>query len=316
MFKLMTWNVENLFRPGEDGGPTSDDVYQQKLEGLAATINAEKPDTLSLQEIGDPAALDDLVERLDGSWHQRVSNHPDHRQIRVAWLMHRDIADSEDILEFPDHLKAVQVDDDGASLAEMGRGAVAITVNTDNGKTIRLLTTHLKSKLLTFPGGRFQPHDEAERARYAAYALDRRAAEAATLRVWATSALTASADALIVTGDMNDTPEAATSQLLLGPPGSEIGTAGFNQPDHGDAQRLWNLAPLMPEGKNYSRINHGRKELIDHILVSEALVKPLEKINVEAIIDEQLPSITEDPNARKNAPSSDHAPVVATFGGS
>jgi predicted extracellular nuclease len=80
---------------------------------------------------------------------------------------------------------------------------------------------------------------------------------------------------LILTGDLNDTVQAATTQLLLGPPGSEIGTRGFDQPDQGDGRRLWNLAPLMPEGKNYSRINEGRKELIDHILVSAALVKPL-----------------------------------------
>jgi exonuclease III len=69
----------------------------------------------------------------------------------------------------------------------------------------------------------------------------------------------------------------------------------------------------MPQGKDYSRINQGRKELIDHILVSAALVQPLDSIMVEAIIDEQLPSISQDPNARRNAPSSDHAPVVATF---
>jgi hypothetical protein len=40
----------------------------------------------------------------------------------------------------------------------------------------------------------------------------------------------------------------------------------------------------MPPGKDYSRINQGRKELIDHV-----------------------------PNARRNAPSSNHAPVLATF---
>jgi hypothetical protein len=107
--------------------------------------------------------------------------------------------------------------------------------------------------------------------------------------------------------------QAATTQLLLGPPGSEIGTVGFNRPDLGDRQRLWNLAPLMPAGKDYSRINQGRKELIDHILVSAALVKPLAAITVEAIITEELPSISEDPNARRNAPSSDHAPVATTF---
>ena len=130
--------------------------------------------------------------------------------------------------------------------------------------------------------------------------------------MWATAAL-GSSDPLILTGDLNDTVQAATTQLLQGPPGSEIGTGGFDHPDHGDTQRLWNLAPLMPEGKNYSRINNGRKELIDHILVSAALVKPLGSVSAEAVIDQPLPSVSEDPNARKNAPSSDHAPVVATF---
>ena len=159
----------------------------------------------------------------------------------------------------------------------MGRGAVAITVMSDAGDPVQLVTTHLKSKLLTFPHGRFEPRDEDERARFAAYALYRRAAEATTLRVWVTAALMNDGQnrRLILTGDLNDTMQAATTQLLLGPPGSEIGTASFDRPDKGDSRRLWNLAPLMPEGKNYSRIFEGRKELIDHILVSAALVKPL-----------------------------------------
>ena len=312
MFKVMTWNLENLFRPHSDDGPDSDAVYEAKLNGLAATINAQAPDALSVQEVGDPAALDDLVGLLAGSWHRRVSQHPDQRHIRVAWLTQREISASEDILQFPDYLEPVQVDDAGTSLGEMGRGAVAITVQPDGGSPIRLVTAHLKSKLLTFPGGHFQPADEGQRARFGAYALYRRAAEAATLRAWATSAL-AGGDSLILTGDLNDTDQAATTQLLLGPPGSEIGTAGFDHPDHGDTQRLWNLAPLMPEGRDYSRINNGRKELIDHILVSAALVKPLASVSAEAVIDQPLPSVTEDPNARKNEPSSDHAPVIAAF---
>jgi exonuclease III len=69
----------------------------------------------------------------------------------------------------------------------------------------------------------------------------------------------------------------------------------------------------MPPGKGYSRINRGRKELIDHILVSAALVKPLDAIAAEAIIEQPLLSIGQDPTARRDAPSSDHAPVVATF---
>ena len=227
----------------------------------------------------------------------------------------RAISESADIFNFPPHLNAVQVDDDGGALGTMGRGGVRITVQSGSGKPVRLVTTHLKSKLLTYPGGRFQPRDEDERARFAAYALYRRSAEAATLRVSITTMLMdAGGDRpLILTGDLNDTVQAATTQLLLGPPGSEIGTRGFDQSDQGDRQRLWNLAPLMPAGKDYSRINQGRKELIDHVLVSAALVKPLDAISVEAIIPQQLPSITTDPNARRDQPSSDHAPVVASF---
>jgi endonuclease/exonuclease/phosphatase family metal-dependent hydrolase len=315
VFKVMTWNVENLFKPGTPSGPPTQAVYDAKIEGPAAMINEQFPDALAVQEIGDPAVLDDLVQHLQGTWHKRISKHPDARHIRVAWLARRSITDSEEIFDFPRHVKPVQIDDSGASLNVMGRGAVVISIQLDSGDSVRLVTTHLKSKLLTFPGGRFEPRDEDERARFAAYALYRRAAETVTLRVWVTAALADAGEKqpLILTGDLNDTVQAATTQLLLGPPGSEIGTAGFDQADKGDHQRLWNLAPLMPEGKNYSRVNQGRKELIDHILVSRALVKPLDSISVEAVIAQQLPSISTDPNARRAQPTSDHAPVVARF---
>jgi hypothetical protein len=108
--------------------------------------------------------------------------------------------------------------------------------------------------------------------------------------------------------------QAATSQLLLGPPGSEIGTRGFDRPDRGDAMRMWNLAQLMPPGQDYSRINQGRRELIDHILVSKALVRSLAAVTAHAVIDAPLPSIEpSDPTGRRNDPTSDHAPVIATF---
>ena len=312
-FKVMTWNVENLFPPGSAFGPDTQAIYDEKLDGLAAVINAEAPHALGVQEIGDPDALDDLESRLNGTWHRRVSQHEDGRHIRVAWLSPLDIADSEEIFAFPQPLQPVQSDDTGGTQPSMGRGAVAITVTSDLGQPLRLVTAHLKSKLLTFPGGRFHPHDESERARFAAYALYRRAAEAASLRTWATTTLAAQTEPVVLCGDLNDTVQTATTQLLLGPPGSEIDTRGFKIPDQGDAQRLWNLAPLMQSGRNYSRINQGRPELIDHILVSELLVRKVDVNSVGAVVTQPLPSISPVPTARLNEPSSDHAPVVATF---
>lgn len=92
--KVMTWNVENLFRPGGESGPPSEEVYQAKLGGLAGKINAEAPDVAGLQEVGDPDALEDLVQLLDGEWERRLSQHPDRRGIRVGWLSRHPITAS------------------------------------------------------------------------------------------------------------------------------------------------------------------------------------------------------------------------------
>ena len=37
MFKVMTWNVENLFRVGQPSGPTTAAVYDNKLHAVITT---------------------------------------------------------------------------------------------------------------------------------------------------------------------------------------------------------------------------------------------------------------------------------------
>jgi hypothetical protein len=212
-------------------------------------------------------------------------------------------------------LLPVQVDDDGSTLAELGRPALRVRVAVPDPvgpvTEVDLVSVHLKSKLLTFPGGRFSPRDEDERARYAVYALHRRAAESAGVRA-AVTALLAATDAVpvVVGGDLNDEPTAATTQILLGPPGSEIGTGGFDQPDQGDPQRLWNLAPLIPEEERYSRVYRGRRELIDHLLVSHPLVT---RVVAATTAGATPPSVGDNPNARVDDPVSDHRPVLVTL---
>jgi endonuclease/exonuclease/phosphatase family metal-dependent hydrolase len=310
---VATWNLENLFRPGTEFGPTDAATYDTKLTGLAAAIDALGPDVLAVQEVGDADALADLVDRLDGDWDTALSTvfEPDH-PIRVALLARHALADIEQVSRFPARLAPLQVDDAGATIDAMGRGALRARVTVD-GEGVDVVTCHLKSKLLSFPGGRFSPRDEGERARYAVYALHRRGAEAATVRAYADGLLDGhGADrAVIVLGDLNDEVLAATTQILLGPPGSEIGTAGFEPPDRGDAWRLWNLAPLIPADRRFSRMFNGRRELIDHILTSRRLVTRAARVDTGG---GPLPSVGSDPSARRNAPASDHAPVVAEFG--
>ena len=100
--------------------------------------------------------------------------------------------------------------------------------------------------------------------------------------------------------------------ILNGPPGSEIGTAGFGHPDAGDGNRIWNLAPLIPEERRFSRVYRGRPELIDHTLVSHFPVWTDDSSH-DRSAEGALPSIKDNPYARRGKPGSDHAAVIATF---
>jgi hypothetical protein len=78
VFKVMTWTLESLFRPGTEGGLDLDAVYEAKLNGLASTID-QCPGPRHIVSAG--------------------SGRP------------------EDILQFPDDLQPVKVDDDGVDSA-------------------------------------------------------------------------------------------------------------------------------------------------------------------------------------------------------
>lgn len=307
MSTVATWNLENLFLPGGEFGPTDPVAYQAKLHALAGTVNELAPDVLGVQEVGDPAALAALVALLDGEWQTVLSEefeaaHP----IRVGVLSRLPLVVVDDLAEFAAPLEQVQADDAGARITRMGRGALAVRVTLAPSEELTIVACHLKSKLLTFPasGGRrrFAPHDEGERARVAAYALFRRAAEAVTVRRLTDRLLAGDgrARAVLVLGDLNDESQAATTQILYGPPGSELGTPGADRPDLGDGARLWNLAPRIPAEERFSRVYQGRRELIDHLLVSQALLARVVDVHVHH--PQALASVTDSPASRRDAP--------------
>jgi endonuclease/exonuclease/phosphatase family metal-dependent hydrolase len=320
MVLIGTWNLENLFRPGGDFGPKDQAAYDAKLDSLAATIKAAEPDVLGVQEVGDPAALAELATRLGPEWQSVTAQHfeADH-PIRVGVLARRPVQVETEQVDLPALLSPVRIGDGPQDFTTtLGRGALTVRVDGDTGAPITLVVCHLKSKLLHYPPSangqpRFNPRNEGERARYTAYALSQRGAEATAVRGLADSLLKGHGqeNAVVVLGDLNDEPLAATTQILLGPSGSELGTPGFSHPDGGDAWRLWNLASLIPEVDRYSRVYQGRHELIDHILVSHLAVHAVG--NVQAIHAAPLPSVGDDPAARRDKPASDHSPVLATI---
>ncbi len=331
-FRAMTWNVQNLLPVGFQGGPQDQAEFDAKIESLAAVIDAAQPDVVGLQEVGPPAVIQVLQDALAHALPERaVSDLPDGRGIRVAFLSRVPITDVVQITELPAHLAPVQIADldpqnaGAAFMTSLKRGALEITVEVDGGP-VTLLVAHLKSKLLSYPGGRFAPRDEDERARVAGYALNRRTVEAVALRAQLNTVLSGGGRerAVVLLGDLNDEVEAATTQILNGPGGSELRTAGFARSDNGDGDRMWNLAPLIPGEQRFSRVYRGRRELIDHIFCSRRMLDAEPTLTtLAAAASEQaaiiasdadvLPSVTDDPRLGQGKAGSDHSVVVASF---
>ena len=64
-FRVMTWNVENLFDVGDEDGPKTQAQFAAKIESLRAVIDAQQPHVLALQEVGSESALGKLQAALE-----------------------------------------------------------------------------------------------------------------------------------------------------------------------------------------------------------------------------------------------------------
>jgi len=157
--RVMTWNVENLFVPGDGEGPESGAAYRAKLASLAAVIDEARPHVLALQEVGSSEALRGLQSTLGWEMRHMALGEPDARGIGVAYLSTRVLHDRIDVRVFPNGLLPVQVGDDPpgpdgpALMNQMGRGALDVTIRA-GGRDVTVVNSHLKSKLLTFREGR------------------------------------------------------------------------------------------------------------------------------------------------------------------
>jgi endonuclease/exonuclease/phosphatase family metal-dependent hydrolase len=313
-FSVMTWNVENLFPAGHDPGSETPEIFEQKLQNIAHVILDEiQPDVVAVQEVGGAGPFHTLQQHLNGRYpHARLSAHPDPRGIRVGFLSRFPLEEVDELFDVPAGALRGIVDSQGQPIGHMGRGALKVTVEPAQGQRINLVTAHLKSKLITYPPDPQRPHvvrrsprDEDERAREEGSAVIKRTVEAVGLRVFGNALVTQNRQPLIVLGDFNDVPEAASTQILRGTlDGSLV------RPDKGDDTRLYNLAADIPAERRFSRMYKNQKELIDHILASYELIRLPHQVDSYT---QHVESIDDQLGPRRRAVFPDHAPVFARF---
>jgi uncharacterized protein len=302
---VATFNVENL-------GPRERPARLARLAETAVDRLAS-PDLLVLQEIQDDSGpaddgvvtggrtagrLAEAILAAGGPAYQYREIAPENNQdggepganIRVGLLYREDRGLA--LVERPggDAVTPVSVVRSGPAThlsVSPGRIAPASPVWTEsrrplaaeftfNGRRLVVIGCHFVSKRGDQPRfGRFQPPASPTQAQ--------RLAQAHEVHQFARALLQADQDAhLLVLGDLNDTPGSATLTELAG---------GL----------LTNLVVQLPEAEQYTYVFGGQSEAIDHIVVSPALLRALEEVDIV------------HGNADMPGAPSDHDPVLARF---
>lgn len=254
--RFLMYNVQNYF---VDADPQRA-RYTRRIkpvrerEATADVIAVERPEVVGLIEMGGPAALDDLADRLA----KRGLVYP-HRRVLTRWGEDRALAllSMHPIVE--DHSKA-DCPLLGQTNRTMLRGILDVTIQVKDKRRFRILGAHLKSRVTENPAAA-----QAQRAR-----------EARTLAAHVQQILKrAPSTLLLVYGDWNDGPKA---------PALAVMTQGSSR-----ATTLQRLKPEDPNGECWTIYYKEGNEYntFDQIYVSDSLNKRMGTKGKRGIILQQ-----------------------------
>ncbi len=272
-FRVMTWNVENLFdflepHPSDPALPTVAE-YRVWLEKVASTILlAGSPAVIGLQEVENIDVLEDIagVQSISEFGYQAVlMEGTDSRGIDVGYLVRGDIQ-IKNVQQFP------------APNELTPRPPLLLEIQASLGGQTRVVFL-LNNHFLSMSGG--------EKA-----TEPRRIAQAAWNAEQVSKILQQNPDAfVIVMGDLNSYYDS--------PPIDTLRSAGM----------IHVFDQLSPE-ERYTYIYQGVAQVLDHILVNEiyeSSISSVDILHVNADFPLQLPGDTSVLH------KSDHDPVVVTF---
>jgi len=272
-FRIMTWNVENLFdflepHPSDPSLPTVAE-YRVWLEKIANTILlADFPAVIGFQEVEHVDVLEDIAEQsiLQALDYQAVLiEGTDSRGIDVGYLVRGDVS-IKNVQQYP------------APNELTPRPPLMLEVQIDLGtdsRTVYLLNNHF----LSMSGG-----EQATEPR--------RIAQAAWNGELVNQILQENPDAfVIVMGDLNSYYDS--------PPIDTLRSVG-----------LVHTFDRLPPEERYTYIYQGIAQVLDHILVNELYensISSVDILHVNADYPLQMPGDTSVLH------KSDHDPVVVTF---
>jgi endonuclease/exonuclease/phosphatase family metal-dependent hydrolase len=321
-FRIATFNLENL---GDSG--TDDAGLDLRIEALRPQLLRLNADILCLQEVNaqqEPGhgrslrALDALLQETPYAGYQRAvttstsGGKPRDVQNLVILSRFPILASREylnDLVPCPGYCPATALPpQEAAQPIGWERPILHATVGLEDGTPLHVINLHLRAPLPSFiPGQKLEPFVWKSVDGWAEgtfIAEIKRTGQALETRFLIDSLLDADPHAaIVVLGDFNADGREAPLRILRGDV-DETGNAAL-------ADRV--LTPLelsLPADRRFSVLHYGHALMLDHILVSRALLARFRtaEIHNELLTDELVAFFA----GRRNADSF-HAPVVAEF---
>ncbi len=282
--QVATANLLNLALPGRNFYPGQDsydaDEYERKLAWLGAMLARLNADVVGCQEVWDQPALQAAVGRsglrygnvLAPGAEQGATGTP-----RVGLVTRLAVEAWDTVADF-EACDQVQVPEIGP-YTRFERPVLRARLRTRQGQVLHVLVVHLKSKrpklVQDAAGNPLEDRDDpAVLARATLRSLLMRAAEATALRrlvVAITSRQGEHAgEPLVLLGDMNDSPQAVTSQIIAANQAVAYDRAARDVALY----HAWDVQtePSLRREMAYSHVHQGWPELLDQIWVSEEWV--------------------------------------------
>jgi endonuclease/exonuclease/phosphatase family metal-dependent hydrolase len=288
-FRVASFNVENLILPDVryyDRLKDTREQYEAKVNWIASVLTRAKADIVGVQEVWLEEALADAAKR---SFHfasgahiaapgaNRAENLSGHlaKRPRLGLLSRFPIKAVSSTLAFPttvDLTIPLRVDGGvirpvAVAVGQFQRPILRAVVDV-NGLELVVYVAHLKSKGPLIREGE-DGDDPFAASLGQARATIVRAAEAAALRHLILADLKQTRKPVIVLGDLNDTPDAASTQIVRGP-------TPHKDMDRDEKLALWDVVLYSTfriaqerSAQIHTHIHDGERDILDHILVSE-----------------------------------------------
>jgi len=318
IIRVGTFNLLNLTMPNTpyyNNKILSTEDFGKKRTWINQQLNNMNADIIGVQELFHENALRNVLNENPNYENARiVLGHNKEGLPSVGLISRYPITDHQVINTFPEQLV---IDDIVVPFTNFSRPVLKCRVQVRPDLHFIVIVAHLKSKRPMLAPG-VDPMDPIEIGKGQARSLLLRAAEASALRTVLMDVLQNREHPVIVVGDLNDTHTSVTTRIISGDP-------PFRHLPMDKKMKIWDTllyhtkdiqARMSYSDVYYTHIHNGHYEALDHILVSQELVKENPnnigrvgnvKVFNDHLLDETLS------NDRLPNWQSDHAQVVVNI---